>query len=169
MLEKATQFEDKPDVVYRSVVRVETGAGRVKLVYLPQEAEPVPMGLHGAVAAHYKSVEGSYAPHATTLDYIVGATAGCLYGTLVRALQVRSIDTGNGRLKAEAVGELETEDGVLVIRRIRVLVHLQAEESHREAAERVIAVYAPKCPVYRSLYKAIDITTTLKFQPLGAS
>ena len=151
------------------MVRVEAGAGRVKLVYLPQEAEPVPMGLHGAVAAQYKSVEGSYVPHATTLDYIVGATAGCLYGTLVRALQVRRIDTDNGRLKAEAVGELETEDGVLVIRRIRVLVHLQAEKPQREAAERVIAVYAPKCPVYRSLYKAIDIITTLEFQPLRAS
>ena len=56
---------------------------------------------------------------------------------------------------------------MLVIRRIRVIAHLQAEPSQRAAAEEVIAVYAPKCPVYRSLYKAIDITTTLDFQPLS--
>ena len=169
MLETTIRSEDRPDaVVCRSVVRVEAGPGKVKLVYLPQEAEPVPMGLHGPVAAHYKAAEGSYTPHATTLDYIVGATAGCLFGTLARALQVRNIDTGSGRLQAEAVGELEVEDGVLVIRRIRMLVHLQAEESQRDAAERVNAVYAPKCPVYRSLCKAIDITTELDFQPLSA-
>ena len=117
---------------------------------------------------HYKVPEGAFTPHASTLDYIVGATAGCLLGTLNRALQVRKIETGDGKLKTEAVGEIELEDGVLVIRRIRMLVHLQADASQKEAAERVISVYAMHCPVYRSLYKAIEITTELDFQPLAA-
>ena len=52
--------------------------------------------------------EGAFTPHASTLDYIVGATAGCLMGTLNRALQVRKIVTTDGRLESEAVGEIET-------------------------------------------------------------
>ena len=127
------------------------------------------MGMHGPIARHYKIPEGAYTPHASTLDYIVGATAGCLMGTVRRALQARKIDTDGDRLSAEAVGEIEVEDGVLVIRRIRMLVRLAAEESQREAAERVIAVYASQCPVHRSLAKAIHITTELDFQPVTAS
>ena len=155
----------KAEIVYRSHVRVETKPGALKLVTLPEVAEPVPMGMHGPIAAHYKIPEGSYTPTASTLDYIVGATAGCLTGTLNRALQVRKIATDEGRLQTEAIGEIEVEDGVLIIRRIRFLVRLRADASQRETAERVIALYAPHCPVYRSLHKAIAITTELDFQP----
>jgi organic hydroperoxide reductase OsmC/OhrA len=166
MSETAVRSDVKPEVVYRSVVQVEAKSGGIKMIHLPSEKEPVPMGMHGPIAAHYKIPEGKYTPHASTLDYVVGATAGCLMGTLNRALQVRKIATDGDRLKAEAVGELEVEDGVLVIRRILMKVRLQAEESQRETAERTIEVYATGCPVYRSLYKAIDITTRLDFQPL---
>jgi uncharacterized OsmC-like protein len=126
------------------------------------------MGMHGPIANHYKIPEGSYTPHASTLDYVIGATAGCLMGTLNRALQVRKIATDGDRLQAEAVGEIEAEDGVLIIRRIRMLVRLRADESQREAAERTIEAYAAHCPVYRSLYKAIEITTELEFQAAPA-
>ena len=101
----------------------------------------------------------------STDEILVGATAGCLAGTLGRALTIRKIPVGEGRLRVEAVGELEAEEGVLVIRRIRVVAHLKADASHREAAEQTISSYALKCPVYRSLHKAIDITTELDFQP----
>jgi uncharacterized OsmC-like protein len=154
------------EVIYRSHVSVEPKPGGIKLVSLPEESAPVPMGLHGPIAKHYKLAEGTYTPHASTLDYVVGATAGCLAGTLGRALAAQKIPAGDGRLHVEADGELEVEDGVLVIRRIRVVAHLKAEESNRQAAEQVIAYYAMKCPVYRSLYKAIDITTELDFEPI---
>ena len=134
------------------------------MVHLPRASEAVPMGVHGAIAFHYKLPEGAYAPHASTLDYIVGATAACLTGTLNRALQVRKIATDNGRLAISAVGEIEVEDGVLVIRRIRVRAALRAPASQQETAERAIGVYASQCPVYKSLHKAIDITTELDFQ-----
>jgi len=68
---------------------------------------------------------------------------------------------------SEAVGEIELEDNVLVIRRIRVRLRLKADESQRETAIRVHGFFADKCPVYRSLYKAIDITTELDFQPVN--
>jgi uncharacterized OsmC-like protein len=156
----------KPEVVYVSHVQVEPRSGGLKYVHMPVETQPVPMGMFGEVAAHYKVAEGTYIPHASALDYVVGAAAACLMGTLSRALQVRKIATDNSRLLSEAFGEVEVEDGVLVIRRIRVVAHLRAEESQRETAERVNAVYASGCAVYRSIHKAIDITTELDFQPI---
>jgi hypothetical protein len=43
---------------------------------LPAETAPVIFGVHGAVAEHYKVPKEVLDPHATTLDYIVAATAG---------------------------------------------------------------------------------------------
>jgi len=67
-----------------------------------------------------------------------------------------------------AVGEVELEDQVLVIRRIHVVLTLKAEESHRETASRVHGFFADKCPVYRTLKPAIAITTELVFETLTA-
>jgi hypothetical protein len=64
------------EVVYWSEVRIERVKGPVRRAYLPAEKEPVIFGVHGAVAEHYKVAPGSLEPHATTLDYIVAATAG---------------------------------------------------------------------------------------------
>ena len=66
----------------------------------------------------------------------------------------------------EAVGEIELEDNVLVIRRIHVRLKLKAEEAHRETATRVHGIFADKCPVYRSLKSAIKITTELIFESI---
>ena len=57
---------------------------------------------------------------------------------------------------------------MLVIKRIHVRLKLKAEESHQETANRVHGFFADKCPVYRSLYKTIDITTELHFVPLNS-
>src|SRR5579864_9458926 len=111
MSEQGVGSQTGVEVVYRSHVRVEARPGEIKLVSLPAEHAPVPMGMHGAIAKHYKLAEGSFTPHASTLDYVVGATAGCLAGTLGRALAAAKIPVGNGRLRVEAVGELEAEDG----------------------------------------------------------
>jgi hypothetical protein len=64
------------EVAYRSEVRVERIGGPLRLAYLPAEPEPVKFGTHGAVAAHYGVKPGAVEPHATTLDYVVAATAG---------------------------------------------------------------------------------------------
>jgi uncharacterized OsmC-like protein len=122
------------------------------------------MGMHGDLAKFFKLAEGTFTPHASTLDYVVGAAAGCMTGVLSRALTVRKIPISDGRLKVDAIGEIESDEGILVIRRIHVVAHLKAAASQREAAERVIASYEKECPVYRSLHKAIDITSELDFQ-----
>ncbi|MDA2937662.1 OsmC family protein [Acidobacteria bacterium AH-259-A15] len=61
-------------------------------------------------------------------------------------------------------GEIEKEDGVLVIRRIHVVYHLSAPSEQRETIERVHRIHKEHCPVYRSLYKAIDITTEYRLE-----
>jgi hypothetical protein len=63
------------DVVYRSQVRIERLKGSLRRASLPAETEPVFFGVHGAIAQHYRASPG-FEPHATTLDYIVAATAG---------------------------------------------------------------------------------------------
>ena len=64
------------DVVYRSEVSVERAAEGLRWATLPAEEARVAFGVHGAVAQHYKREEGTYEPHATTLDYVVAAAAG---------------------------------------------------------------------------------------------
>jgi hypothetical protein len=64
------------DVVYRSEVRVERIKGPERRAYLPMLEEPVLLGLHSEVADHYNADPELYEPQATTLDYLVAATAG---------------------------------------------------------------------------------------------
>lgn len=59
------------------------------------------------------------------------------------------------------MGEIETEEGVLVIRRIHVRLLLRAAPEDRAAAERVHGFFADRCPVYRTLRAAVAITTEL--------
>jgi uncharacterized OsmC-like protein len=79
---------------------------------------------------------------------------------------VRKISAAGDRLIGEAVGEIEKEEGVLVIKRIHLRLKLKAPEKDRENAERVHGFYQDRCPVYRSLRAAIAITTELVFEPV---
>jgi hypothetical protein len=51
-----------------------------------------------------------------------------MLGTFGGALEARQIDASDGKLSAEVTGEVEEEDGVLVIRRIHVAMRLIALE-----------------------------------------
>lgn len=67
---------------------------------------------------------------------------------------------------AHVEGEVETDDGVLVIRRIRARYRLQADEAHADAIRRAFEAHPPKCPVYRTLSGCIDITTEIEVVPV---
>jgi uncharacterized OsmC-like protein len=88
-----------------------------------------------------------------------------MLGTFGGALEARRIDASNGLLTADARGEVENEDGVLVIRRIHVEFTIRASEEQRQTVERVHGFYAAKCPVYRSLQAAIQITSSFVLVP----
>jgi hypothetical protein len=64
------------DVVYRSEVRIERVKGPIRKAYLPGEREPIVFGVHGAIAEHYRVAPDAFEPRASTLDYLVAATAG---------------------------------------------------------------------------------------------
>jgi uncharacterized OsmC-like protein len=83
-----------------------------------------------------------------------------MMGTFGGALEARHIDASGGCLTAEVVGEVEKEEGVLVIRRIQVALRLVAPEQVRETVERVHGLYAMRCPLYRTLHNAIRLTST---------
>jgi len=57
-----------------------------------------------------------------------------MMGTFGGALEARQIDASNGRLTADVTGEVESEEGVLVISRIHVAMRLVAPEEARAIA-----------------------------------
>ena len=85
-----------------------------------------------------------------------------MLGTFGGALEARQIDAGNGRLTADVVGEVETEDGVLVIRRIHVKMRLQAPAGTRDTVDRVHGMYAMRCPLYRTLHQTIALSSSVE-------
>ena len=86
-------------------------------------------------------------------------------GTFGGALEACKIDAGNGRLTADVVGEVEKDEGVLVIRRIHVALRLVAPEEVRDTVERVHGMYAMRCPLYRTLHDAIQLTSSYTLMP----
>jgi uncharacterized OsmC-like protein len=83
-----------------------------------------------------------------------------MMGTFGGALEARQIDASNGKLTADVTGEVEKEEGVLVIRRIHVAMRLAAPEETRGTVERVHEMYAMRCPLYRTLHNAIQLTSS---------
>jgi uncharacterized OsmC-like protein len=63
------------------------------------------------------------------------------------------------------VGEVETENKVLVVKRIRQIFYLTADEKDRDTIERVLGVYADSCPVARSIKGSIEISSELELTP----
>ncbi len=83
-----------------------------------------------------------------------------MLGTFGGALEARKINASEDRLVADVTGEIESESGVLVIRRVHVKFRLKAAQDARETVERVHNVYADQCPVYRTLRPAISISSS---------
>lgn len=83
-----------------------------------------------------------------------------MLGTFGGALEARQINASGGRLTADVTGEIETEDNVLVIRRIHVAMRLNAPEESRALVERVHGIYPMNCPLYRTLHNAIQLSSS---------
>jgi hypothetical protein len=62
-------------------------------------------------------------------------------------------------------GEVETEENVLVIRRIHVAMQLMAPKESGDVVERVHGIYAMQCPLYRTLHNAIQLTSSYTLTP----
>jgi uncharacterized OsmC-like protein len=155
--------ETMSEVVYISKSRIERKVGPLRIAHLPGESQPVIFSVHGAIAEHYKVDPARLKEsHSSTIDYVICATAGWMMGTFGGALEARQIDASNDRLTADVTGEVETDDGVLVIRRIHVAMRLAAAEETRGTVERVHGIYAMHCPLYRTLHNTIELTSSVE-------
>ena len=92
-----------------------------------------------------------------------------MLGTFGGALEARQIDASNGKLTAEVTGEVETEDNVLVIRRVHVAMRLVADLELKDKIERVHGMYAMNCPLYRTLHEAIELTSSYELVSSSAA
>jgi uncharacterized OsmC-like protein len=93
-----------------------------------------------------------------------------MMGTFGGALEARQIDASNGKLTADVTGEVETEENVLVIRRIHVAMRLVAAQDVKATVERVHGIYAMRCPLYRTLHNTIQLTSSFELvTPRAAS
>lgn len=120
------------------------------------------MGMRDEVAEHYKISADQLTPHATTLDYLIAAAAGCLTGTLSGMLLALGQDTHDGRLEGLAEGVIVKEGPVLRIDRIHVTYRLQRDpDIDAEKIERAHERHHRHCPVAASIGSAIAITSDL--------
>jgi uncharacterized OsmC-like protein len=71
-------------------------------------------------------------------------------------------------LSAEAVGEVEAEDRVLVVKRVHVTYHLCLAPDQRDAALRAHEKHVQYCPVARTIGGCVAITTSLVMEDLTA-
>lgn len=92
-----------------------------------------------------------------------------MLGTFGGALEARQIDASDGKLSADVTGEVEQEEGVLVIRRVHVSMRLVAPEDLKEKVERAHALYPMSCPLYRTLHNAIQLTSSVELVRASAS
>jgi uncharacterized OsmC-like protein len=84
-------------------------------------------------------------------------------GTFGGALEARQVNAAEGRLVSETEGEIENEDGVLVVKRIHIRYRLRVDaDADRAKIQRAFETHPAKCPVYRSISPQIGITTELE-------
>lgn len=57
------------------------------------------------------------------------------------------------------------DEKVLVLRRIHVNFSLRGAADQEPAARRAHEHYKPRCPIYRSIHTAIDVTSDLHLAP----
>ena len=135
----------------------------VRAATFPGTGETATYGVPGFQAEFYEMPEeGPHQEHASTFDHVLGALTACLTGTLGKALSVRGIDPLEGRLESEGEGDIEIdEDGIMVMRRVRVRYRVVAPEELHEAARRAHTHHVSACGVARSLGPALDISTEM--------
>nr|WP_245904873.1 OsmC family protein [Gaiella occulta] len=78
-------------------------------------------------------------------------------------MEARHVPASEGRLESDATGEIEVEDGVLVIKRIHVRYRLRVDaDTDHEKIQRAYEHHPARCPVYRSIHPQIACTTELE-------
>lgn len=107
-------------------------------------------------------LDGEQARHAGTWDHLVACVASCLTGNLGTALSARGIPSDGDRLTSRAEADIEVEDGILVMKRLRVHYTVHGVPADKvDAAERAHSVHQRACGIARAITGNVEITTTM--------
>jgi hypothetical protein len=124
--------------------------------YLGEVEEPVIYGVQGALREYYGAKEGP--PIASTLDHIVAAVAGWMYGTLAGALSGRKITFDRQAYTATVDGRIAGVGKTIRIVSIALHYDLTVPPDFRDATERALKNHPGGCPAHQSVKDAITIT-----------
>lgn len=153
---------EQPPVMETITLTVQPAPSRTKMLTVPVDGIVVPMGVHGAIARHFGLEDGTYEAHASTLDYLIGATVACLTGTFGGRLAPLGQSTLDGALLVKGEGDIVREGGAIRVSAIRVHYELTLAEGVLEAdVRRAHANHHRFCPMTLSVGRCIDITTDL--------
>lgn len=78
-------------------------------------------------------------------------------GTLGGALAARGIPSVTNNLTTDVEADIEQEDRMILLSRVRLTYHVKVPRGKRADAERAVAVHHQGCPVYQSLQRGIAI------------
>jgi len=80
-------------------------------------------------------------------------------------LESRGVPAGDGRLRSDAIGEVEEEDGLLIVKRLHLTHHLRVDaDADRDAIEQAHEYHVSRCDLAQTVIGCIDITTDLKLE-----
>jgi uncharacterized OsmC-like protein len=127
-----------------------------------ETGERVDYGLHGPMAEYYKLKVDQ--PRPFPVDYIVNATAGCMFGTLNAALEARGIRLTPDDLQCTVEGDNDLIDGLPQLKRIRVSYRMRIPAGTRETAEKALARHQDRCPTAAWMKGTVDVSWTAEIE-----
>ena len=136
-------------------IQKEPGKNKIKRIQFDGFPETTRMGIHGGVADFFKLQPDEPLP--STLDYVVGAVAGCLTGVITAALEARGVRTDSAKFEADAEGAIENVDGQLLLTSVKVTYRIKAPKDQRAAIERALEHHESRCPVSQSVKRGITV------------
>jgi uncharacterized OsmC-like protein len=119
-------------------------------------------GVHGPIAELFKLSPARPLP--LPVDYVVAATAGCMLGTLIGALEVRQVKLEPGAITARAEGANELKDGLPLLTSIRVHYTMRIPKGTREVVDRALSRHQDKCPTAATLKPAVAVSWTAEIE-----
>ena len=87
-----------------------------------------------------------------------------MFGTLIAALEVRDVKLENDQVGCEVEGIHEIEEGLPVLREVRVRYRLRIPAATRERVDRALAKHQEKCPTAATLRGAVRVSWTAEIE-----
>jgi uncharacterized OsmC-like protein len=113
------------------------------------------MGVHEPVVTLFNLKPERELP--LPVDYVVAAAGGCMFGTLIGALEARQIFLAREDAACRAEGLHEVRDGLPILTEVQVRYRLRIPAGTREKVDRALAKHQDRCPTARSLAGSVKV------------